>query len=244
MLTSDEGAAGVPPARPAESPCVPDLVVKHLPLVRALAGKLYRMRWDNSVHFDDYCQMGAIGLIEAAQRYDPSRGAQFGTFASWRITGAILNGLENASEVHQQRAARRRLQGERIESLRVPIAGGSTADDTVAAALARISELAIGLAVGFMLEGSGMYVHGDEATTCDGYCNLATKQLRQRLGHAVLALPLQERTVIQSHYFQQRPFVDIAERLGLTKGRISQIHRHAVDHLRSTLREEMIGFDV
>jgi RNA polymerase sigma factor FliA len=234
----------MPLVQPASPACVPELVVKHLPLVRTLAGKLYRMRWDNSVHFDDYCQMGAIGLIEAAQRYDPTRGAQFGTFASWRITGAILNGLENASEVHQQRAARRRLRGERIESLRMSTDGGPAADDTVAGALARISKLAIGLAVGFMLEGSGLYSNGEETTARDGYCNLATKQLRQRLGHAVEALPLQERTVIQGHYFQQRPFIEIAEQLGLTKGRISQIHRHAVEHLRSTLREEMIGFDV
>jgi RNA polymerase sigma factor FliA len=243
-LSADEGVAGMPLAQPAGPLCSTDLVVKHLPLVRMLAGKLYRMRWDNSIHFDDYCQMGAIGLIEAAHRYDPSRGAQFGTFASWRITGAILNGLESASEVHQQRAARRRLQGERIESLHLPMAGGPAADDTVAGALARVSAVAIGLAVGFMLEGSGMYAEGAETTNRDGYANLATKQLLQRLRHTVEALPPQERAVIQGHYFQQRPFIELAEQLGLTKGRISQIHRQAVDLLRSTLREEMIGFDV
>lgn len=221
-----------------------ELVVKHLPLVRALAARLYRLRWNDSVDFDEYLQMGALGLVEAAGRYDASRGTQFSTFASWRITGAILNGLERSTELHQQSGARRRMIQDRSESLAgAPTATADDEPDALETVLGRLCEAAVGLAIGFMLDGSGMYSDGTECTRRDGYTSLATGQLAGRLRHAVGGLPAAERTVIESHYFQQQPFQDIASRLNLSKGRISQLHRRAVERLRMALREDMIGFE-
>jgi RNA polymerase sigma factor for flagellar operon FliA len=216
------------------------LMERHLPLVRMLAAKLYRLRWDNSVRFDEFCQMGAVGLAEAAHRYDPARGAQFASYATWRITGAILNGLEHSTERNRQAGARRRLLQDRAASWGERAASEG---DSLEAALARLSDAAIGLAVGFMLEGTGMYSDGDEITRHDGYRQIAATELMQRLRSAVDSLPPAERTVVEGHYFHQRSFVDVAGQLGLTKGRISQIHRVAIERLRAALREQMIGFD-
>lgn len=215
-----------------------ELIERHLPLVRMLAAKLYRLRWDNSVRFDELCQMGTVGLAEAAHRYDPARGAQFASYATWRITGAILNGLERSTERNQQASARRRLLQDRATSW-----VGESKGDSLEAALARLSDAAIGLAVGFMLEGTGMYSDGSEVTARDGYRQLAAIQLTHRVRAAASSLPAAERTVVEGHYFHQRTFVDLAAQLGLTKGRISQIHRAAIEQLRGALREQMIGFD-
>jgi RNA polymerase sigma factor for flagellar operon FliA len=222
-----------------------DLVVMHLPLVRALAARLYRLRWDDSVGFDEYCQMGALGLVEAAGRYDPSRGAQFSTFASWRITGAILNGLERSTELHQQSGARRRMIQERSQSLAEAhgTRSATEAPHALEAVLARLADAAVGLAIGFMLEGSGMYSDGTERTRRDGYASLATGELAGRLRQAVDSLPVAERAVITSHYFQQQPFQDIAARLKLSKGRISQLHRRAIERLHAAMADDMIGFE-
>ncbi len=232
----------LPAAPHADGDLAPgELIERHLPLVRVLAAKLYRLRWDNSVRFDEFCQMGAVGLADAARRYDPSRGARFASFATWRITGEILNGLEQSSERNQQAAARRRLLlKERATSF---ARSNERGDDSVEAALARLSGAAIGLAVGFMLEGTGMYSDGEELTVADGYHRIAVAELVRRLRSSVASLPVAERAVVEGHYFQQRPFVEIASELGLTKGRISQIHRAAVDRLRAALREHMIGFE-
>jgi RNA polymerase sigma factor for flagellar operon FliA len=213
---------------------------RHLPLVRMLAAKLYRLRWDNSVRFDEFCQMGAVGLAEAAHRYDPTRGAQFASFATWRITGAILNGLEHSTERNRQASARRHLLQDRAASW---AERGAPVPDSIEAALARLSDAAIGLAVGFMLEGTGMYSDGEDFTRRDGYRQIAAAELTQRLRSAVNALPAAERAVIEGHYFHQRDFVDVAGQLSLTKGRISQIHRRAIERLRDVLREHMIEFD-
>jgi RNA polymerase sigma factor for flagellar operon FliA len=209
-------------------------VLDNLPLVRMIAARLYRLRWGESVGFDDYLQYGTLGLIEAARRYDAGRGAKFSTYASWRIAGAILNGMESATEQHQQIAERKRRTGERARSL-CEAATPPAVDAGVEAAFARIADVAIGLAVGFMLEGSGMYSDGTEALHRDGYTSLATRRMQASLVDAVERLPEREREVVRAHYFEQQPFGDIAEKLSLTKGRISQLHKQALTRLKNEL---------
>lgn len=212
-------------------------VVEHLPLVRAIAARLYRARWSDALPFEEYVQMGAVGLMEASQRYDAGRGVPFGAFASWRIAGSILQGLERATEHHQQVAVRRRLVGERLASL-----GGERPDSPTGAALerrlARIAAVAVGLAVGFMLEGTGMYSDGAEVTPMDGCAVLATRDLGRQLRDVLQALPPPERRVLEEHYFQQRPFADIALALHLSRGRVAQIHKRGIAQLRERLCAE------
>lgn len=212
-------------------------VVEHLPLVRAIAARLYRARWSDALPFEEYVQMGAVGLLEASRRYDAGRGVPFGAFASWRIAGSILHGLERATEHHQQVAARRRLVGERLASL-----DGEPPEAPTGAALerrlARIAAVAVGLAVGFMLEGTGMYSNGAETTPMDGCAALATRDLGRQLHGVLQALPTVERRVLEEHYFQQRPFADIALALNLTRGRVAQIHRRGIERLRERLRAD------
>ena len=210
-------------------------VLLHLPLVRAIAARLYRARWNDALAFEEYVQMGAIGLLEAARRFVARRGVPFGAFASWRIAGAILNGLERATEQHQQLVARRRWGAERLSSLG---ADGPAPSEPLELRLAALARVAVGLAVGFMLEGSGMYCGGGESTARDGSTVLADRQLGRQLRDAVRGLPAPERRVLEEHYFEHRPFADIAAALHLTRGRVSQLHRRGIDRLRDRLRTD------
>ncbi len=67
-----------------------DLVLKHMPLVRRIAGKLARRR---SLDFDDLVQVGAIVLVELAQTFDPARGIPFGAYAVQRVRGAMIDAI-------------------------------------------------------------------------------------------------------------------------------------------------------
>lgn len=236
---SDPGPSALPPApdTPQAAAVETSALTEHLPLVRMIAARLYKLRWNETVPFEDYYQMGATGLVEASTRFDPSRGVPFRAFASWRISGSILNGLEQATERHQQLAARKHLIKERAHSLSVGEEPAAPADDSLEATLSRLAAMAIGLAVGFMLEGTGMYSAGDESTSRDGYAALASRQLGLRLRQTVRQLPVQERQVMEEHYFHSRPFSEIAIDMGLTRGRISQIHKRATERLRELLAE-------
>jgi RNA polymerase sigma factor for flagellar operon FliA len=68
------------------------------------------------------------------------------------------------------------------------------------------------------------------------YRSVELRELRERLLELVRQLPPQERRVIQGHYLQEQPFDAIAGGMGLSKGRISQLHRSALQHLREGLR--------
>src|SRR5215217_267187 len=78
------------------------LLTLHMPYARTIAAVLYGKRVNDGVEFGDYHQLAAVGLLEAMDRFDPARGVQFRTFASRRMQGAVLSGLERLTEKQQQ----------------------------------------------------------------------------------------------------------------------------------------------
>lgn len=176
-------------------------------------------------------QLGMVGLLEAIDRYTPARGVRFETFATYRIEGAILNGLPSYSELQRQLALRRDLARERAASLR------DADGQRDRSALERLADLAISLALGFALEDSGLaYETEGPAEADNAYARVELAQLRRQLAELTGQLPEAEHRVIFRHYFQQQPFDEIAGGMGLTKGRISQLHHAALKRLREKLK--------
>jgi RNA polymerase sigma factor for flagellar operon FliA len=216
------------------------LLDMHLPYAKVVARTYYGRRYNNEIDFGDYAQLASLGMLEALDRYDPARGVQFRTFAARRMHGAILNGLERLTEKQQQIAARQRLRSDRLQDVKA-LAGadaGSSVPADPQQLLRFVADVGIGLALCWMLEGTGMVDDPDGGADQPFYRAVALRQLRQRLLHAVEHLPAQERTVVRGHYLQAQPFDDIAAMLHLTKGRISQIHKQALLHLRAAVSDD------
>ena len=211
----------------------------HLPYAKVVAAVYYSRRYHNEIEFGDYVQYASLGMLEALDRYDPQRGVQFRTFAARRMHGAILNGLERLTEKQQQIAARQRLRHERVQDVKsmAGLAGNGAPPQDAEQLLRFVSEVGIGLALCWMLEGTGM-IESADGYAQPFYRDVAIRQLTERLAHALDQLPTQENTVVRGHYLQEQPFEQIAEAMQLTKGRISQIHKQALLHLRSLVRED------
>lgn len=208
------------------------LVAAYMGFARMMAAKVYARRAFTEMEFADYLQYANLGLIEAVDRFDSQRGVLFESFAAIRITGAILTGLESASEIQRQIAARKRVLGLRVSSL-----NGTLPELTGAEAVfARLAEIAVGLAVGFALEESNMYAQDDGEYADNTYSGLELKQLKGRVAAALDSLAPGQRHVIASHYLQHQPFDEVAANMGLTRGRVSQIHKEALDKLRGLLQ--------
>jgi RNA polymerase sigma factor for flagellar operon FliA len=203
----------------------------YLPLSRKIAKILYARRGGLEVEFGDYLQQAAQGLMEAIDRFDPTRGVAFETYASVRIRGAVLNSLPAMSEKYAQINLRKRLHLERVESLTEHMQEpGTVGRDT----FLELADFAIGLAISYMLEGTGL-IGGETSPLAggrDAYASVEQRQLADALRRLVDALPERERMVVQSHYYQGLSFTEVAERLGVTKGRVSQIHRQALQLIR------------
>lgn len=208
------------------------LVQRYLGFARIMAGKLYANRPYAGLEYDDYLQFARVGLLESVDRYDAGRGALFETYAAIRIQGAILSGIQSYSELQEQVAARKAIVGERVQSVH-----GGAAPAGIEDTFAHLAEMAIGLAIGFALEGTGIYQSGDEAVAGKGYTGVEMKQLQARVLELVAALPERQRQVIRGHYLQQLRFEEVAEQMGISKGRVSQLHKTALQHLGDSLRE-------
>jgi RNA polymerase sigma factor FliA len=211
------------------------LIEHYLPFARMLAAKTYANRSQIELEFADYLQYASIGLVEAVDRYDPVFNAKFETFASLRITGAILNGVVSLTEKQEQISARKAILLERVKSLKLEKSDVKNAD----AVFEHLAGLAIGLAVGFALEGTGMYQPDEESYVDNSYRRIELKQLYKSIAASMEYLPENERRIIKLHYQQQLTFDKIADMLGLTKGRISQIHKSALTRLRDTFGKSL-----
>jgi RNA polymerase sigma factor for flagellar operon FliA len=194
--------------------------------------RCFRQRTGSDIELDDLKQLAYAGLIEALSRFDPDRGAPFRAFAARRISGSMLDGIAKTSELREQLAHRRRIRRTRVDSLApADVAGLSAAE-----ALGQLSDLVTGLALGFMLD-KGLFVAGEDQADDqpDAYQSLAWRQLTRRVAAEVRGLPERERIIIEQHYGRGVDFQRLGQLLGVTKGRISQIHKDAVQRLRRSL---------
>lgn len=206
---------------------------RHVAFARMIAARHFRRRHGGDIEFPELCQLAYAGLLEAIDHYDRSRGVPFKGYAHRRISGSVLDGISKVSELREQLSFRGRVRAERIQSLGAPDADKLSTGDAMQA----LVDLAVGLAVGFMLEDTGLYVgDGDADNRASAYESLAWREMAQRLAAELGSLPDRERMIIRRHYFEGLTFDQLGDLLGLTKGRISQLHRAALGLLKKRLR--------
>ena len=225
------------------------LILEHIPLVRYLVG---RMAAKLPPHLDlqDLMSAAVIGLINAADRYDPKRGVLFKTFAEQHVRGTILDELRSYDVLSRSmRDKYKRL--ERELRLLEHLLGRNPTSEEVAEALQMSLEDYFGLlddvhAFTFIsLDDSWEGDDGSPLCLADVLCEtdakspqqlVITKQLAEALGQAIDTLPEKERHAITLYYNEDLNLKEIGELLGLTESRISQIISQAMVRLRSRLR--------
>lgn len=201
----------------------------HLPFARALARRERRQRRGADIDPDELFQLACTGLLEAMDRFDPALGVPFRGFANRRIRGAMIDGVAKLNEVREQLSHRGRMKRERARSL----AAGKAETMEPGEAMDALIDMAVGLALGFMLEGTNLYHDQEEPSTqATAYDSLAWKEVVDRLVAELARLPERERTIIRLHYMEDVSFDRIAALYGLSKGRISQLHKAALMLLR------------
>ncbi len=200
-------------------------------LAKINASKCYRNRVSEDVEYGDYLQFAMLGLIEAVQRYDPDTGASFPTYANYRIKGAVLNGLEKSTEQRDQAAYLRRHQKDRIASI------AQNDDRVLDDPFSRLVDVTIELALSFMLEESGMLL-AENDTGDLLYQAEEIKALSAHLDILVDRLPERERCIVRYHYYHGMPFEELAKCLDISKGRVSQLHKRALQRIREGYEQE------
>lgn len=202
----------------------------YLPYARTIAARHRTMGADSTITSDAE-QWAYEGLLQAIDSFDPLRGAPFPGFARRRIIGSIRDGIARSSELNAQYSAKRRIERERLRSLKESSEGKD--------AIQKIAEIAVGLAVGLMLADTRLLGSDEDPDPgISAYDSLAWRQTLAQLSRAVDALPEREASVIINHYEHGLSFAQIADLMGLSRGRISQLHRAALERLRKKIAKE------
>jgi RNA polymerase sigma factor for flagellar operon FliA len=222
------------------------LVMAHVDLVRSMASRLGR-RLPSQVELSELVSVGVLGLIEAANRYQPSLGVPFDAFARRRIHGAMLDALRGLDWVPRSlRKLQRDVDGA-MSKLRHTLGREPEAEE-IAAALGvstreyeaklddlRLADLAAVQAAGTGEESAGLL---EVAIDDEGpYRQLERRELRARLVDALAQLPERERQILALSYEEELTLAEIGQVIGVGESRVSQLRTQAVSRLRSMMQE-------
>lgn len=224
------------------------LLGEHLGLVYHVARQLCRAR-QMDVELDELVSAGTLGLIEAFNNFDASRGLAFSTFAAPRIRGAILDELRRQD--HVPRSVRRRARELSAVTEQLTRELGKAPDQQQLASRMGIDLVTL---VRWQSEGDNSRFiplertaesspggsripmeHLIASTGGDVDDRLTLGQEVSRLREALVALPEQERNVLTLYYFEELKLHEIAALLGVSESRISQIRAKAIFRLRKAL---------
>lgn len=197
------------------------LFIRYTSWARTVAAHVYRRLKVIQVEWMDYVQNAQVGLLEAMSRFNETRGTDFMAYAKPRVRGAVFNGVR---AILREESQRRSLLGERAE--RLDSIGSESSSDPLNDFISTV----IGLGLGHMLE-------TEQFGQNDALARVEHHEFGLTLRDSLLELGSRERAVLLAHYFSHVPFQDIAKAQGVTKGRISQIHKSALAKLREILAE-------
>lgn len=224
-------------------------VIKYAPLVKYVAGKV-SMNMPQNVEFEDLISYGIFGLIDAINKFDPSRGIKFKTYAMTRIRGAIFDELRSIDWV--PRSIRQKAkQIEHVISELENKLGRTVEDEEIAKELGVSSEefqtLLNKLSGASILSLNDIWYLGDDSDefsfieTLEAPENMnpdiliEKEEIRDYIVEAIKKLPDKEKKVIVLYYYEDLTLKEIGEVLEVTESRISQLHTKAIMRLRGRL---------
>lgn len=220
-----------------------DYIKEYTPLVKKIAHHLL-FRMPAIVHIDDLIQSGMIGLIEAANNFDKSKGASFSTYAGIRIRGAMLDEIrrENWAPRSVHKNARKVAQATReVENATKRDARDSEVAKILGVSLEEYHQYRqdTGNAKIYAFDDIGLYEEALECIATNPISgpleNLQHEDFKAKLATEIAKLPEKEKHVLILYYEEELNLREVGEVLGVSESRISQIHSQAMSRLKARL---------
>lgn len=214
-------------------------IADHIDIARRIASKVAR-RCPSWMSHDDLVAAGMLGLAEAADRFDDSRGEPFLVYATKRIRGAVLDELRRGDIMPRRVRRMARRVDEARQTLERSVGGAS--DDAMAKALgvtlqtyrndlAQLSEVK----VGSLDDGE----HAPPAApACESPAELSERsQLMTRIKAALVRLEKRDAMILSLLYGDELTSVEVGQVLGISTSRVCQLHSRAIARLREELEK-------
>lgn len=214
-----------------------DLIVQNLPFVRHILGKTIGALPDG-VDIENLESAGIVGLVEAAQQFDPGKGATFKSFAYHRIRGAIIDELRRNCPLPQdmlQRITKVRRATERMEP---PITAEGIAQVT-GLTVSQVEDCLEAIRLtrcSSWDEAANAGSHSAQSPVIGPYAEVELAEHKRLLADGIERLPYQERMAVTLYYLEDLRLKEIGAVLGLSESRVSRVLNNAKLHLREFIR--------
>lgn len=212
-----------------------ELARKYLVRVVAHARRLAR-RLPAHISLGDLVSAGMLGVVEGFMRFDPERAETLDAFLDHRIRGALIDELRrNDPLTRGQRTFARKL-GRATRA-----AAGDASEESLARALGlsldafreRVAQVSVALAIQAPGDGVDTECVPDDGLRPDAA--LDARERRALLARSAETLSARERELLALHYDHGQNFREIGVRFGVSESRVSQLHTHAIQHIRARI---------
>ncbi|PYS39323.1 MAG: FliA/WhiG family RNA polymerase sigma factor [Acidobacteria bacterium] len=218
------------------------LILAHIPSIKYHAYRIISQS-QSRLELGDLINAGVLGLMDAIERFDPSRGVKFRTFADWRIRGAMLDSLRALDWM----PSGLRRKGKELQA----------ATDKLHQGDAEIGQEEICGELGITLEalheltqelhknigsfasganGEDLIEYYPDSDANGPHYQFERQELRTVLAQAIQGLGRKEKVVVSLYYYEELTMKEIGLVLGINESRVSQIHSKAMTELRGKLK--------
>lgn len=218
------------------------LAARHLPLVKFVARKM-SANLPNNIDVDDLVSWGSLGLLDALEKFDPSREVQFSTYAVTRIRGAILDGLQQMEWAPKQVTSKVRSLRKTRQALEQELNREPTDEE-----LAEHMEATPEQVRAWRVDDTTQRIKPldppsdseddfsiNPATDAEQEIAAEVAEIRQRVSMAVRRLPEREQAVFLLYYRDGLTLREIADHLGVSVSSATQTHTRLVEGIRDSL---------
>ena len=227
------------------------LIIDYLPYVKRVVNRII-VHLPYGVEREDLYNVGVIGLIQAIDRFDPSRDNKFTTYAVFRIRGAVLSELRSRDFL--SRLSRRKIREVDHVCAKLEQRLGRPAEAAELAAemnmpldeLHRIKQMSSISFISFEeLEGStnmdkNKLFNGFLREEEDVLSKTGLMEIQSAVAEAIEELPEKEKLVLSLYYDDELTMKETGGVLGITESRVSQLHSQAIRRLRAKLRKKKL----
>jgi RNA polymerase sigma factor FliA len=232
------------------------IIVEYAPLIRFIAQKI-ASRLPANIELDDLISCGVIGLMDAIQKFDPTRDNKFKTYAEFRVRGAILDELRAQDWVPRSIREKAKLIERTYAKLEAEY--GRPATDEEMCAHLEISQeefyvlLNKAKSVSLLnIDDSATFNRGDKKLlagimerdkTTNPFNAVSFKYSKDKIKEGIMALPEKQRLVLSLYYYEDLNLKEIGQVLDVTESRVSQLHTQAIMKLKARLKDNFQSAD-
>lgn len=226
-----------------------EIIIEYAPLIKYIAQKI-ASRLPSNIELDDLISCGVIGLMDAIEKFDPSRDNKFKTYAEFRVRGAILDELRAQDWVPRSIREKAKMIERSYAKLESEL-GRPATDDEMCKELGVTQDefhdlLNKAKSVSLLnIDDSATFNRGDkkliaglmeDSRAANPFTAVSYKNSRDKIKEGIQSLPEKQRLVLSLYYYEDLNLKEIGQVLDVTESRVSQLHTQAIMKLKTKLK--------